>query len=162
VAAVKQLLLLRHAEAESAPPGSKDHDRALTEHGRREAAAAALVIAAVPLHIDLILVSPARRTRETAALVATRLGLELEKTVVNELYLASPDDVLQVLSTRAGTSSVVLLVGHNPGLTELACQLSGDLQLPSLRTAGLCRLTWSQAGWDAVGTVPVSTCAILR
>lgn len=159
---MKQLLLLRHAETESAPPGSKDFDRALTERGRREAAEAATVIAAAQLSIDAMLVSPARRTRETAMLVAGGLGLELEQDLVAQLYLAAPEELLRVLSTRAGGSSVVLLVGHNPGISELACHLSGDQQLPSLRTSGLCRLTWPRLNWDELGTVPASAGAILR
>ena len=159
---MKQLLLLRHAEAESAPAGSSDNDRALTERGRREALSAANAIAAAGLEIDEALVSPAQRTRETAGIVARTLNLAIPITHVATLYLAAPDVILQALQSCRAHSRTVLLIAHNPGLSELLHELAGGTQAIVLRTAGLCHLTLPQQSWKESGTVSASACEILR
>ena len=159
---MKQLLLLRHAEAEPAPAGSSDNDRALTDRGRREAVSAANAIAAAGLTIDEALASPAQRTRETASIVARRLNLTLPITHVATLYLAAPQVILQALQSCRAQSRTVLLIAHNPGLSDLVHELAGGTQAMVLRTAGLCHLTLPQQSWEQTGTVSASACEILR
>jgi phosphohistidine phosphatase len=159
---VKQLLLLRHAEAKPAPSGASDSDRALTEHGRRQALGAAAAIAAAGLKVDEALVSPAQRTRETASIVIRGLGLGIPITHIAALYLAAPEVMLRALQACRAQTHTVLLIAHNPGLSELAQELAGDTQAIVLRTAGLCHLTLPQQSWEEIGTVPASACEVLR
>jgi phosphohistidine phosphatase len=159
---VKQLLLLRHAEAQPASPHIKDFDRILTERGRQEAAQAADALAAARLTIDEILVSPSRRTRETADSVMHRLGLRMPARAVAELYLAAPGVMLETLEGCQVTSSTVLLIAHNPGISELARQLGGGSGGLSLRTAGLCHLSLAQDRWDDIGSERASAWQLLR
>jgi phosphohistidine phosphatase len=159
---VKQLLLLRHAEAEPAPPGAKDFDRLLTARGRLEALAAAETLAAAHLTIDEILVSPARRARETADIFARRLKLAIAPGVVAELYLAPPDVMLGILEHCSVTSDTILLIGHNPGISELAHQLHAGSDSSGLRTAGLCQLTFAHDRWQGIGGQRASGYRLLR
>jgi phosphohistidine phosphatase len=159
---VKQLLLLRHAEAESAAAGTLDFDRALSARGRGEAEEAAEVISASHLSIDECLVSPARRSRETIAVITGRLGLNVPTELVPTLYLAAPDALNEALHGARATSNTVLVVGHNPGISELASQLCGDAPGLTLRTAGLCQLTFATDSWDELPDERASRWAVLR
>jgi phosphohistidine phosphatase len=159
---LKQLLLLRHAEAEAGSPGSKDFDRPLTQRGRQDAAEAAQTITAENLTIDEILISPSRRTRETTDILIRALGLRLAAKAVAELYLAAPAVMLELLETCQANSNAVLLIGHNPGISELASQLCAGSEGLSLRTAGLCQLSFAHTRWDDIGAQRPSSWKLLR
>jgi phosphohistidine phosphatase len=149
---MKHLLLLRHAEAEAAAPGASDNDRPLTEHGRLEAMDAAQCISRTHLQIDAVLASSARRTRETAAIVVSRLNLSVAIVHESSLYLATADTLLRAINACHAPTQTLLLVAHNPGVSELAHQLSGGERVSALRTGGLCQLTFRQADWRDLGT----------
>jgi phosphohistidine phosphatase len=159
---MRQLILLRHAQAEPAQPGASDTDRALTERGRLEAVAAAEAIAAAQLRIDEVLASPALRTRETASLVAGRLSLAVPVNHVAALYLGSPHALLLALQNCRPTAQTLLMIAHNPGISELAHRLARDARGIALRTAGVCRLTWAHDSWDKLGTTQASAFEVLR
>jgi phosphohistidine phosphatase len=159
---VKQLVLLRHAEAEPAGPGTRDFDRILTERGRSQALEAADVIAAAQLTVDECLVSPARRTRDTASIVIRKLAVVVPTEFVTTLYLAAPDAMLQALQGCRTKSDCVLLIGHNPGMSELASTLSRSTQGLTLRTGGVCQLTFAHNAWDQLAAQCASACRVLR
>lgn len=124
-----RLILLRHGEAEAGSETGGDFGRRLTARGREASAAVASALADVGLIPDLALVSAAVRTRETWAAMSGLLpGCEVR--FEEGLYLAeAPEMQRQVRS--AGAGSVVLLVGHNPGLQELAEALMVEASGPS-------------------------------
>jgi phosphohistidine phosphatase len=121
---LRQLLLLRHAKSSWDDPSLGDHSRPLTKRGRRAAAAMGAAMRDLGLVPDIVLVSSARRTQQTLA----NLG-EWEDSPLTEpmdaLYLADAAKLLGVLHSVAPTVRSVLLIGHNPGLYELAVQLAG-------------------------------------
>jgi phosphohistidine phosphatase len=119
-----QLLLLRHAKSSWDDPKLADRDRPLSKRGRRTADAMREAMRNLGLAPDLVLVSPSRRTLETLAALEpwddTPLVEQLE-----DIYLASAERLLAVLSDVSETVRSVLLIGHNPGMHELAIQLAG-------------------------------------
>jgi phosphohistidine phosphatase len=122
-----QLLLLRHAKSSWDDATLPDRDRPLNKRGRRATAAMRQAMRDLGLVPDLVLVSPARRTQETLA------GLEpWDETPLVEplevLYLASGRQLLEVLHGVNETVRSVMLIGHNPGLHELAVALAGTQQ----------------------------------
>jgi phosphohistidine phosphatase len=145
---MRHLLLLRHAQAQGAPPGAGDLDRTLTERGRLEAREAALCIARVPVLIDAILVSPSLRTRETASIVAAELNLSVPVDHEPTLYLGTPDALRRSLNGCRARAQTVLLVAHNPGISDLAHELSGGTLTVVLKTAGVCHMTFMQSTWN--------------
>ena len=122
---MKELFLLRHAKSSWADPGMSDTERPLNKRGRRGAAVMAGYLAAEGLRPALILCSPARRTRETLGFISEALGSGIPVHIEPELYLADPATVLERLRRVPDTAGSVLVIGHNPGLHELAVELSG-------------------------------------
>lgn len=120
---MKRLVLLRHAKA--VPHGSaKDFDRGLEPRGRVEAGRAARLLADLGLAPDVAVISPARRTQETWAQVSPILhagAVELDETV----YEADARTLLACAQRRA-EADTVLIVGHNPGLKDVARLLMGE------------------------------------
>jgi phosphohistidine phosphatase len=149
---MKHLLLLRHAVAEVATPGASDAERPLTDAGHLEASDAAQCIARAGLKIDSILASTARRTRETADIVVARLTLSVPIVHDASLYLATPDTLLYAINGCQASTQTLLLVAHNPGISELAQQLAAGLRASTLRTGGLCHLSFARAAWSDLGT----------
>ena len=120
----RQLFLLRYAKSSWEHPSTPDHERPLNERGRKAAAAMRQMMRSKGLVPDLVLVSNARRTLET--LNAFR---PWDKPPIIDatgaLYLASATLMLELLREVNGSVRSVLLIGHNPGLQELAVLLAG-------------------------------------
>jgi phosphohistidine phosphatase SixA len=115
---MRELILLRHAHAEPATTGQADLDRPLSAEGLAEAEAAGRWLAAQKLVPDCVLCSPARRTRETLEAVLGVVGY-VDQRVEPTIYEASPGSLID-LADRHGDVDRLMLVGHNPGLEQLA------------------------------------------
>lgn len=153
IAAMRRLMLLRHAKTERAPPGARDRDRKLTKRGSTDAQAVGAYMARHGFVPDLALVSPATRAQETWTLAAGYF-IKPPKTVDEErIYNASADTLLALIGgTRRARS--LLLVGHNPGFHDLAVALiaSGDVAArerltEKLPTAGLVVIDLALDDW---------------
>jgi phosphohistidine phosphatase len=107
-------------------------------------------------------VSSARRTVETARILTARLGLKVPIETREALYLAAPAGLLETLCHCGEQLRTVLLVGHNPGISEFACQLIDSDHTVSLTTAGLCQIVLPGIPWRALGPGMARTFAILR
>jgi phosphohistidine phosphatase len=121
---MKTLHLYRHAKSSWADPSGDDHARPLNKRGRRAAAAMAEHIAALAESPALILCSDAARTRETLHHLMTALQRPAEVLVERELYLAPSERLLERLRRVDEGAPSILLLGHNPGLHELALRLA--------------------------------------
>jgi phosphohistidine phosphatase len=131
------LTLVRHAHAEWPNYSGKDFDRPLTDRGQADALATAREILATGLHPDLLISSTARRTRDTALILARELGLATAAVrFTDRLYNASADKLEMAAQDASGRMKHVLLVGHNPGISDLARRLTGDATLALLPPAG--------------------------
>jgi phosphohistidine phosphatase SixA len=114
---MRELILLRHAHADPAAAGQDDHARGLSDTGRAEARAAGDWLREHGLRPDRVLCSTATRTRETlAALGDIGAGETYEDAAI---YEASPG-TLAALADANRDAERLLLVGHNPGLEQLA------------------------------------------
>lgn len=127
---MRRLMLLRHAKTESDAPSGEDIDRRLDERGHDDAAAIGRWLAQHRYPVDCVLVSTAVRAQQTWEIVAPLLGDLATSAKVShlaELYLADPGDILQNIRHDAPKDARHLLViGHNPGLHELALGLTAD------------------------------------
>ncbi len=144
----RTLVILRHAKAAN-PIGVADADRPLTDRGYADAEAAGVWLGHSGLNPDLVLCSPAKRTRQTwhgVALGLSEAGMAegtddgpASPTVRYEypIYAASARTLLATVRA-AGDAGTILLIGHNPGLSELSATLDPDRADPEgLRTAGI-------------------------
>jgi phosphohistidine phosphatase len=121
---MKSLTLLRHAKSGWDDPVSRDFDRPLNPRGRKAARAVGQEMKAQGLAFDLVLASPARRVIETLEEVAAGYGT-IGPEFDQRLYLASTGTLMEIVRATANSVERLLLVGHNPGLEELALSLSG-------------------------------------
>lgn len=144
---MKTLTLLRHAKSSWKHPELDDFDRPLNGRGRRDAPEAGARLAQRTVPPDRIVSSPALRARATAEAVATALAYPLS-AIVHEprIYEAAPGTLLDILRAQPDTCAHLLLVGHNPGLTDFANGLAGA-GLDKLPTAGAYTLTLPIARW---------------
>jgi phosphohistidine phosphatase len=135
----REIVILRHAQAQPAAAGGKDAERELTAHGRTEAQAVARWFSEHALAFDHVLCSPAARARQTAALV---LGEGSAPQVDARIYDATPGTLIGLLDEVRGAGRV-LLVGHNPGLEQLVALLTeGRSEVAhGLPTGGVARLS---------------------
>lgn len=120
-----QLLLLRHAKSSRDDAKLPDRNRPLSGRGHRAAAAMRRAMHELGLLPDLVMVSPARRTQETLAGLEPWDATPLVEPI-EALYLATAEQLLAVLHGVPETVRGVLLIGHNPGLHELAMNLVGS------------------------------------
>jgi phosphohistidine phosphatase len=120
----RTLVLLRHAKS-AYPNGVADHDRPLASRGRREAGLAGDWLRAQLPTFDAVLCSTATRTRETLA----RTGIDAPVHYDDRLYDASPGMVIAQINGVGDDVLVLLVVGHEPTMTQLALGLANPLTL---------------------------------
>jgi phosphohistidine phosphatase len=132
-----QLLLLRHAKSSWDDAAWPDRDRPLNKRGRRSAIAIRHAMQEFGLIPDLVLVSTAKRTLETMNALEPWDDTPLVEPM-DDLYLASEALLLGILQAVAETVRSVLLIGHNPGMHDLAVLLA-DPQASAARPLGLLR-----------------------
>jgi phosphohistidine phosphatase len=127
---MRRLLLFRHAKAERAEPGERDFERVLTEQGRKDAARIGVYMAGHSLVPDRVAISPSARTQETWKFAAGAFRPQPASMAAERLYDAAPQAILAVIKETAGTAQTLLVIGHNPGLHEVALMLiaSGDIE----------------------------------
>jgi phosphohistidine phosphatase len=131
-----QLLLLRHAKSSWDDPGVADRDRTLTPKGRRAAAAMRRAMRDLGLLPDVVLVSSAKRTMETMSALEPWDDTPLIEPM-DELYLASKAQLFATLRGVAETARGVLLIGHNPGMHDLAIALTDPRGSPDKLVQGV-------------------------
>lgn len=117
-----RLILFRHGKAEAESASGEDFDRRLAPRGVRESAEMGAQLADLGFLPDLVLVSPAARTRETWAAVETHFP-RAKARFDEELYHADSGSVRREAERAGAETGTVMVVGHNPGLQELTVQL---------------------------------------
>jgi phosphohistidine phosphatase len=154
---MNELLLLRHAKAAPHDLELPDHSRRLTDGGRESARRMRDEMERLGLQVDVVLVSSARRTMQTLQCLLPFITPN-QVEPMDALYLATAADLLHVLRQVPPTLRTVLVIGHNPGLHELALLLGarrpGLCGAPALErefpTAALAQFT-APDDWGALG-----------
>jgi phosphohistidine phosphatase len=152
---MKRLYLLRHAKSSWKDRSLADRERPLAGRGRRAAKAIAAHLEAEGVRPELVLCSPARRARETLDRVQAAFGEEVDVLYEDALYGATEAGLLARLRVLPRQVGSVMVIGHNPGLWELALALSSEgAELAQLRekypTAALATIDLPADGWSAL------------
>jgi phosphohistidine phosphatase len=157
MASMRVLYLLRHAKSAWDDPSLEDHDRPLAARGKRAARAMARHFRSLDADPELILCSSSERTRETLDLLMPGFAAAPIMAVERGLYLAGAESMLARLRRVEDRVERVLLLGHNPGLHELALLLAqsgrAKLRAPLARKFPTTALaTYAiETGWSALG-----------
>ena len=147
---MKRLTLMRHANAQWKDPQISDFDRPLNRRGTSEAEAMSRRLIELKLIPTLVLTSSARRAQQTADIVARELGVAARSLRCDEsLYLAAAADILRAIQTTGPRIPHLMIVGHNPGISEIANLLAPTSHI-NLATAALCSLTFDMRTWADV------------
>lgn len=145
---MKTLTLVRHAKSSWKDSSLADRDRPLNKRGERDAPVMARRIADAGIRPSLILSSPAVRAWRTAKAVANEIGYPLEFLQrEGGLYLASTQEILDVIVAQDEKFNSLMVVGHNPGLTSFANFLVPGLT-NNVPTSGVVCVNIDQEDWN--------------
>lgn len=156
---MKRLFLIRHAKSSWDDAALADRERPLNERGKRDAPKIGERLARREIKPDLILSSPAVRALTTAKIIAGKLDYMRKHIGVDErLYAAQADDLLEIIHALDDHLQCVMIVGHNPELSELAQRLSGEID--HLPTGAVVEFGFAAKSWAEIGACPVATVAL--
>lgn len=151
---MRRLILFRHAQAEPSELGQEDRARALTDHGRKDAAKMGIYMARHALVPDRVALSPAARTQQTWKLAAAAFKPAPAAHSAEALYNATPQDIAAVIQAAPNEAGVLLVIAHNPGLHDVALTLiaTGDIEARArlrekLPTSGLIVIDFAYEDW---------------
>ena len=126
---MRQLIIMRHAQAQASSPTGGDRERALSPAGRSQAIAVGLALRARGVSPDLAIVSAARRTRETWTGLAEGMGIQNEPEwleVEAALYNANAATLRHRVEGAEARCDTLILIAHNPGVHQLAFELLSE------------------------------------
>jgi phosphohistidine phosphatase len=153
---MKTLTLLRHAKSGWDLPAARDFERPLNARGRRAARAMGREMRRLGLAFDRVLASPAARVTETLNEVAQGYGGAVDTSFDEAVYLASVETLLALVRAADDRHARILLVGHNPGMEQLALLLSEtgalrDQIAVKYPTGALAEIGFDVTHWREVG-----------
>ncbi len=153
---MKTLYIIRHAKSSWSDPSLNDFDRPLNQRGKRDAPFMAKLLGEQGLTPDIIISSPANRAITTAREMAKGTGYPVENIVENpKLYHASANNILEVVQDIDDAHNIAFVVGHNPGMTYLANDLT-DIYIDNIPTTGICAVKFEVNSWANAEPVSAS------
>ena len=145
---MKTLILLRHAEANANNKYAEDHGKDLSRRGEQDVIEIALRLLGRDITPTSCLSSTATRTVSTAKKTIKTLNLSADILKTDaRLYLATHSDILNVIGEQENIISELLVIGHNPGLTNLANHLLPNFHLDNLPTTGILAIKCMTQFW---------------
>ena len=148
---MRRLTLLRHAKSSWDNPALNDFSRPLRKRGERDAPMMGALLRELGSRPSLIISSDAVRAITTARTVARAINYPLGFLQPDHrLYLASPGEIIETIWEEGEQYTDNMIVGHNPGLTELA-NLIGDMEIDNIPTCGVCTVDLKIDSWAELG-----------
>ena len=153
---MKQLLVLRHAKSSWKDLSLRDFERPLNKRGQKDAPRMGQLLNEHHLKPDQIITSAAVRARLTAEAVAVNCGYDAEIFATSDLYMASPAAYFEVLNHVQDSNTLVMVVGHNPGIEDLVEDLTD--QWHRMPTGALAHIqldidSWRTLDFDTAGSL---------
>jgi phosphohistidine phosphatase len=147
---LKQLLLIRHAKSSWDDVSLDDLDRPLNERGKREAALLGRLLKTNGLMPQLIISSPAKRSRKTAIKISLELNYPKQRIETNEvIYTGNVSDIVEFIRSIDNKIDQVFIIGHYPSLMELGNYLTGS-NLVKLSTCGFILIDFKTKSWEGI------------
>lgn len=146
----KQLLLIRHAQAEQPNSVQKDFERELNASGIADASRMGRLLAQKRIQPDVVISSPAHRAKATVELIADQLKFEYARILFDQdIYEGTVRKLMQLINGLAEETACVLVFGHNPHLTYLAEYLTRQ-DIGNLPTCGIVAISFQDKKWSEV------------
>lgn len=155
---IKRLILVRHGKSVSENGLIPDIDRTLKERGIKDAYLMAEKLKKKDNYPDLIISSSATRAMHTATIFARVFEIDVSKTILNDsLYLADPHTILDIICKTNDNINSLLMVGHNPGFTDIA-NFFLPKEIGNLPTTGIVELKFDINYWpDILNIRPIES-----
>ncbi len=151
---MKTLYLVRHAKSSWADPSLADQDRPLNKRGLRDAPVMGQRLAGHQVRVDAIWTSPAQRAVETAHYLAKAMKIPRKEIELRDrLYTSAIDDLLLEVKYCPDEVKRLLVVGHNPVITEFANLLidcGRDMEIGLIPTCGIVAIEFSRSSWHQI------------
>lgn len=148
----KTLILLRHAKSNRSDTTLKDFDRPLDSTGYPEAEQMGEMLRREFETVDLIVASPARRTRQTADVICRYLNYKPENIRWDStIYLCTKEALISSIRKTDEKIKTVLFIGHNPATTETANTLQKKEHIDEVKTCGAVAIRFSSMKWQEIG-----------
>ena len=149
---MKYLYLVRHAKSSWDFPELPDFDRPLNKRGKANAPEMGIRLSSRNIYPDAIITSPANRALTTAKLVAEQIEFPQDQIIAQEnIYHASCSELVEIIQEFGDEQKAVMIVGHNPGFTDLANYLKEpDYYISNVPTAGVVAIEFTVNRWPEV------------
>jgi len=145
----RTLIIIRHAKSSWADPLENDFDRPLNDRGKTEAPEMGHELKKENIFPDLIISSPARRTRQTAKRIAKEVEYDAENIKwVEKLYHCTPSVFEEVISGIPKQVKTAFIIAHNPGITEFVNGLTLDFRIDNMPTCGVVGVNFISEDWS--------------
>ncbi|EMF90671.1 SixA phosphatase family protein [Leptospira santarosai] len=159
---MKQIHLIRHSKSDWETGFKSDHERPLSEKGKKNARSLRKYLEKIEFKIDLFLVSSSKRTVDTYRIITKGRDPSFETKVTEKLYESDSEDILTMIRELNLKFKDVALLGHNPGIEEIANRLirgNEDLSLSEsvffkFPTSGFLSIQIETKSWEELGNVP--------
>ncbi len=146
---MKELFIIRHAKSSWAHQGLSDHERPLNNRGEVDAPLMGSILKGHNFIPDLIVSSTANRAQTTAKIIAVELACTELIELESKIYEASAEQLLTLINQFDDQYNRIFIVGHNPGFTYLAEQLT-DEYFGNLPTCGIVGVRFEFESWSYV------------
>ena len=159
---MKHLTLIRHAKSSWDNPSSTDFERPLNKRGIHDAPKVGAVLEEAGVSFDRVLCSDARRARQTLLLISQ--SVPIDEDVIDfrsDMYGASAHHLLSCVAEQADTVSDIALVGHNPGMEDLAATLAGEV-VGAMSTCNVVRIGFECESWSDLYGLSGNVSLIIR
>lgn len=146
---MKELILIRHAKSDWGNEDLRDIDRHLNERGYSDAYAMSAWFAETQKRPDVLLCSTATRTLSTAMIFMRAMQYDTKRFIAEpRIYEAQREELKSLIAEQNNTLSSILLVGHNPSITELCNALADNLYFDNLPTCAVVRISAQCNTWQ--------------
>jgi len=144
---VKNLLLIRHADALLQTKDQRDFQRVLSARGINQAALLGDYLSLMDLNFDTLFLSPAERTKQTTKIISKNLKSVPKDIITEEFYEATLNTMIASVNRLEPMHTNVILVGHNPSIASLCQHLIGDQYL-NFTTAACAHIEFEFEDWS--------------
>lgn len=147
----KILFLTRHAKSSWSDRSLSDQKRPLNKRGLNNAPKMGDYIASLEIQPQFIVTSPAVRALTTAKLIGEKVGIQTEDILADEnIYMAYPEELVNIIHHFDNAYDNIMLVGHNPTMTELVNMLTGS-DIGNVPTCGVAIIRFNTEDWQKIG-----------
>jgi len=145
---MKKLFIVRHAKSSWDYPELDDFDRPLNKRGKRNAPEMGQRLAQRNVKPDLMISSPAKRAAATARRIAEQISFPISRIQKESLlYHGSTGNMINMIKSVNDSVNILMIFGHNPGLTDLANHLSGS-DIYNIPTCGITEIDFDISSWN--------------